>query len=136
MDGHTFLVERLELDLACLSQAPGKAPGRLGHKISQGNNGLCKLGMSRAQPSPCEVEYPSVTYVWEGQPATANSIQQDQYLHLVSNPSGTFPLLERRVVAWLKSSKNAVLILLGMFKSAMPKLHIFFNYLKVFKVKI
>lgn len=64
------------------------------------------------------------------------TIQQDQYLHLVCNPSGTFPLLERRVVAWLKSSKNTVLILLRMFKSAKPKLYIFLNYLKVFKVNI
>lgn len=42
------------------------------------------------------------------------TIQQDQYLHLICNSSDIFPFLEKRVVAWLKSTKNTVLILLRM----------------------
>lgn len=118
------LVEKWELDLGCLSQAPEKAPERLCHKISQGNNDLCELALGRAQPSPVGWRV-TVCHVREGQPAAANSIQQDQHLHLVCNPFGTFSPLERRVVGWLNSSKNTVLILLRMFKSAKPKLYIY-----------
>lgn len=136
MDRLAVLVEKWELDLGCLSQAPEKAPERLCHKISQGNNGLCELAMGRAQPSPVGWRV-TVCHVREGQPAAANSIQQAQYLHLVCNPFGTFSPLERRVVGWLNSSKNTVLILLRMFKSAKPKIYIYIlNYLKVFKVNI